>query len=349
LKKAVENGGIILLDGLRRIGKTSLLKAFLNESDDFNIFVDCRMLYKNKTIKPSELNNVIFDSINREIKKNKFKKIIGKISSVNFGGFGISLNKNNNEKNDNIGMTLRKINDLLKNKNKKFIIAFDEAQYLRYYNRGGNEFLQLMAYAYDNLENILFILTGSEVGLLHDFLSVDDIDAPLYGRYLNEITLKRFEREQSIKFLKTGFEDEKMEIPEKIIEKAVNELDGIVGYLSMFGYIMIEEENTDFDSSLNKTTEMAKAIVKKEINSLINLSVNYAYVLNAIGFGMKRYSKIKKYIEMNFNGITDTTLSKILSSLVKQNFIETKYEKAIKKYIIPDPIILNICQNLKLT
>ena len=42
LEKDVQTGRIILLDGLRRIGKTSLLKVFLNENDYFNIMIDCR-------------------------------------------------------------------------------------------------------------------------------------------------------------------------------------------------------------------------------------------------------------------------------------------------------------------
>jgi len=46
LEKDVQTGRIILLDGLRRIGKTSLLKVFLNENDYFNIMIDCRAFEK---------------------------------------------------------------------------------------------------------------------------------------------------------------------------------------------------------------------------------------------------------------------------------------------------------------
>ncbi|WP_366078420.1 hypothetical protein [Thermococcus sp.] len=44
------------------------------------------------------------------------------------------------------------------------VIRIDEAQYLRFYgSRRGKEFLTLFAYAYDSLENLRFILTGSEI------------------------------------------------------------------------------------------------------------------------------------------------------------------------------------------
>ena len=348
LNNAINNARIILLDGLRRIGKTSLLKVFLNETENLHILIDCRMFYKNNNIKPSEINKAIFESIKKEIKGHKLKKAFEKLSSISFGGFQLSLNTNKNAKTLNLAATLNEINEILHNKKRKFIIAFDEAQYLRYYNKGGEEFLQLMAYAYDNLENIIFILTGSEVGLLHEFINIENISAPLYGRYISEITLQRFKRDKSIEFLKKGFEVEKIKLTKNELETAVDELDGIVGYLSMFGFILSKEKNSDFYSALNKTKEMAGGLVLKEINSLINLSINYGYVLKAISFGMRRYSKIKKFIDLNYGGITDTTLSKILSSLVKQNFIQIEYKKTLKEYSIPDPIIQKTSENLEL-
>ncbi len=47
------------------------------------------------------------------------------------------------------------------------MIVFEEAQYLRY---SRINFGSLLAYIYDNLLYLTVILTGSEVGLLHDFL-----------------------------------------------------------------------------------------------------------------------------------------------------------------------------------
>lgn len=59
----------------------------------------------------------------------------------------------------------------------RFIIAFDEAQYLRF--GGATRYDGILAYAVDNLENLTFILTGSEVGMLFDFLRFDDPRAPI--------------------------------------------------------------------------------------------------------------------------------------------------------------------------
>jgi len=346
LEKDVESGRIILLDGLRRIGKTSLLKVFLNESDHFSIMIDCRAFEKNKRIERESFNRGISKAIEREFKTSKFKKFIGTFSEIGIGEISISLNNKIENEEPDISDILNDINYLMEKKEKKFIIAFDEAQFLRFYGRGGNEFLQIMAYAYDNLDNIVFILTGSEVGLLHDFMNVEDVEAPLYGRYINEITLERFKKEKSIEFLKKGFDETEIVISDNETEKAVDKLDGIVGYLSMFGYMALAEDDFDFNTNLARTSDMAEKIVKKEIQTLILKSLNYGYVLNAIAYGMDRFSKIKKYVENNFSSISDPTLSKILSGLKKQSFIDVEYIKTQKLYAFPDPVIKKVCEEL---
>lgn len=81
---------------------------------------------------------------------------------------------------------------------RRVIIAFDEAQYLRF--GGATRYDGILAYAVDNLENLTFILTGSEVGLLFDFLKFDNPEAPLFGRYHHDIILERFSKELSEEF-----------------------------------------------------------------------------------------------------------------------------------------------------
>ena len=41
---------------------------------------------------------------------------------------------------------------------------------------------------------VTFIVTGSEVGVLKDFLRIEDSEAPLYGRYIREVYADRFSR-----------------------------------------------------------------------------------------------------------------------------------------------------------
>lgn len=112
------------------------------------------------------------------------------------------------------------------------VLAFDEAQYLRYSTIG---LRPLLAYAYDYLRNITFVLTGSEVGHLHDFLGLNDSSSELYGRYYFIIELRPFDRERSIEFLRRGFRELGINVDDKVIERAADELGGIAGWLVYFG------------------------------------------------------------------------------------------------------------------
>ncbi|GGP22207.1 hypothetical protein GCM10007981_17340 [Thermocladium modestius] len=63
------------------------------------------------------------------------------------------------------------------------MLIFDESQELR--KLKGYDLLHPIAYAYDNL-GIKFIFTGSETGMVYDFLKLDDAKYPLYGRAYTE-------------------------------------------------------------------------------------------------------------------------------------------------------------------
>lgn len=113
-----------------------------------------------------------------------------------------------------------------------FIVAIDEAQYLALI-RG---FTKILAHVYDYMDNIKVILTGSEVGLLDRLLGRKNPDAPLYGRPILEIQMKRLSREDSIRFLEQGFNELNIDWSKSHIEDAVNKLDGIPGWLTYYGY-----------------------------------------------------------------------------------------------------------------
>lgn len=49
------------------------------------------------------------------------------------------------------------------------------------------------------------VVSGSQVGLLYDFLQVDDPEAPLYGRGRTEIRLTKLSKEAAEDFLERGF------------------------------------------------------------------------------------------------------------------------------------------------
>ncbi|MDI6862228.1 MAG: hypothetical protein QMC97_02450 [Pseudothermotoga sp.] len=80
-------------------------------------------------------------------------------------------------------------------------------------------------------------------------------------------------------------------------------------------------------------------MVESELNELFRKSPNYRIVLEAVAHRMDTYSKIKKYFLMNSISINDTTLPKLIKSLVKYSYLEERIENGSKRYVIPDPIV----------
>lgn len=331
-----KTGRIILITGVRRIGKTSVLKVFLNQMKDQGnsaVFIDCRIYEKINKFDRISFEKKLMSELENILQKNK--SIFKVLTKINLSG--VELNFEKLQKDLCLSDYLELINQAMKKKNSKLFIAFDEAQVLRFYGRGGKDLLNLMAHIYDNLENIIVVLTGSEVGVLHDFLNLQDANSPLFGRYVHEVSLERFERFQSIQFLVEGFKQVGIEPVIEKIEKAVDLLDGITGYLSMYGHVVYTTRN--WENALRETEKSAIEMVKKELDSLRLRSENYIFVLKAVCSGAETFSQIKDVITARFGSITDQTLSNILTSLQKMEFLQISYQEGKKLYSISDPMI----------
>lgn len=331
-----KTGRIIVITGMRRIGKTSLLKVFLKQMKDqghSTIFIDCRSYEKINKFDRTAFDNKIVTELGKILQKNR--SILKMFTKINLGGVELSFEKL--QKDRDLLTFLELINKAMEKKGSKLFIALDEAQILRFYGRGGKDVLNLMAHIYDNLEHIVVMLTGSEVGVLHDFLDLENADSPLFGRYIHEVLLERFQRSESIKFLIQGFNQVGIEPSMEKIGRVVDLLDGIIGYLSMYGYITYTTK--DWENALKETEKSAIKIVKKELDSLKLKSENYISVLKAISFGAQTFSQIKNFVKARFSSITDQTLSNNLNALQKMGFIENDYKDGKKIYTISDPMI----------
>ena len=327
LLKGMEGYPITLLIGIRRVGKSSLLRVALNECGEIGLYIDARRLYS------------LGGSVSQA-------SLVGEIRSILAGkgrvGFlrGITL-----ERVSLAGVQLKPreasfvdlldlLNSLGRKAGKRVVIAFDEAQYLRFYgSRGGKELLAAIAYAYDSLENLSFVFTGSEVGLLHDFLGLDDYSSPLYGRIYEEVEVKPFSRELSMEFLRRGFEEVGMRVPEEKIKAAVEELDGIPGWLVEFGFHYWK--GGDFERALDMTMRKARALIREELMELEKRSGRYSLILHGIAIGLNSWSTIKEYVEAKAGPLTNARFSELLKNLEKMGWIA----KENGKYRIIDPVV----------
>ena len=341
IKNSAKEYPITLILGIRRVGKSSLLKVVLNELES-GIYIDVRKLHfdsggwiTNESLLKAFENGL--NSLSHPIKREVFQ-YLKRVKGVSIAGLQLSFEPE---------VSLSEILEAL-NKRSRVIIAFDEAQYLRFYGRrGGKEFLTLVAYAYDNLPNISFIFTGSEIGLLHDLIGVSDYESPLYGRIYNEITISPFSRELSIEFLRQGFVEAGIKIREEEIEHAAELLGGIPGWLVEFGYNYIKTKS--FENAIKGVMRKAEKFLEGELRELEKRSPRYILVLRAISMGFDRWTLIKEFLESRSGKIPNSRLAAILEALQKMSWINAEYKDGEKRYRIIDPVIERVikeCFNL---
>ncbi|QXJ29205.1 hypothetical protein J5U23_02074 [Saccharolobus shibatae B12] len=325
LKKLLssKDESIMLLTGIRRIGKTSLLKVFLNESKLPYALVDVRYPLTSYRSLYTIFSNLL-SQLNR---KRKIVDVLKYVKGISLFGIDISLSWDPKNR-----PSLLEIMDKV-DESGKVIIAFDEAQNLR--GKLANEFLSILAHCYDYCKNVTFILTGSEIGLLYDFLKIDDPSSPLYGRHLEEIRLNKFSNEQSLEFLREGFRQANISPNESVLEYVVSKLDGIVGWLTEFGYrcVKIGEVKREI---VDEVLEIASRLAMEELS---HFSKDYVIVIEAIAKGYKRWSELKRYLEDKKKRVVyDAELKKYLDKLEKRGYV---VKKESREYDLADPVLKN--------
>ncbi|WP_456320682.1 AAA family ATPase, partial [Palaeococcus sp. (in: euryarchaeotes)] len=173
-------------------------------------------------------------------------------------------------------------------------------------------------------------------------IGIEDPTAPLYGRVFHEIELSRFSREQSIDFLRKGFEQAGIDAPSEILEDAVNRLDGIVGWLVKFGIISLREglSKKTVDTVLEEASKMALGELDRFLEKRPLARKRYLTILHAIARGRNTWSELKMELEKaEKREITDATLARLLSALLKASFIEKKVNGRNITYHIADPVL----------
>ena len=324
---------LTVITGIRRLGKTSLLLVGLNELELPHVIVDFRGVNPNSRM---DVYKRIESAVNAFFRENRgiwedVKGDLKNISGLRLLGFGVSFSWKEG-KTDLIAL----FRELEKH---NVVLAFDEVQYLR--GPVGSEFAGLIAHLYDYSE-LRMVMTGSEVGLLHDYLGVDDPSAPLYGRYFHEVSLSRFTPEQSWDFLLKGFEQVGINPQEKLIEEAVERLDGIVGWLVLFGKKAMEKGPSE--GLIGEVFEEAKALAMSEFENFLEKRQvargRYMEIMRAVAGGKRTWEEIKGHLEKKEGkSIADSVLARLLKGLVDSSFLERRIEGRNVYYVIPDPIL----------
>lgn len=315
---------IIALTGIRRLGKSTLLSIAMQNRK--GILLDFRGVGPNPS--PYLLFSKFEEAINRSKVKKLWKHLSSSISSITLGSFGISFKLSRPQM-----LTFSTLFDVFESyaesEDEDFVIAIDEAQEAR----GFKQILQAIAHSYDYNKRVKFILAGSQVGLLQDFLGISDPDSPLYGRHVHELVLSRFSMEQSADFLEKGFKA--CGVAPKGVEQAVQALDGVVGWLVYYGYMAVNE-----NADLKKIIDSAVALELAELSKL--KGKYYPSILKAVAIGANSWSDIYRYAKAKMDIVSEAAFNDALNRLVKYSLLR----KNDSIYDIPDPITKEAAKRL---
>lgn len=330
LKDYLQNNStrLIIIKGLRRTGKTSLMNVALNEIKAGSVKIDVR---KSPYFERKEFFPFLIEQIKQKVKPSFWEKAISKISGVGITYKDLSLDFFFS-KEENIHLFLQNLNQQLKKKNECLILAFDEIQLLK-----AIKFDYFIASAFDDYGQIKFLLTGSEIGMLDKFMGRMDYDSPLYGRAYMEVVLGRLKDEETNSFLELGFKQIGKNISFNEIKEVINQLDGIIGWTTYYGWL--RHNNLSHEKALERVREEGKVLVKRELDQFLNTrqaKSKYLKLLKFLAKGENEWDLIKYAFLKEKIKVADSQLGLYLRELSDYGFIE----KQAERYIISDPILL---------
>jgi len=307
---------LVLVLGIRRIGKTSLLKAFLENWS--GIYVDMRGV---RCL--ADLYREIARGISSGL--DKLRRLLEGIRGISVAGVEVEIRWRGRDSISLLGLLQE-----LDRKGERIVIVFDEVQVVR--PPIATEIRNAIAYAYDHLRNVTVILSGSEIGLLRDFVGIDNPESPLFGRYALELRVERFPRDLSIEFLERGFRELGVSVSRDVIERAVELFDGIVGWLVFFGRAYV-----DGVRDLGRVMDLAVNLALEELDKL---GKREKLVLKAIASGARSWSEVRRFVEEREGvSIPKSTLTRIIRKLERLSIVED--------YRFLDPVYREAAKRLK--
>jgi AAA+ ATPase superfamily predicted ATPase len=167
LLRSMERERLVVIQGIRRLGKSSLLNVALAQSGKPFVKIDLREIYfSHGSVSKFHLYRSLSQELTRLSRSKRIASWLKRVQGVKVAGVEIHLDWR--DKGASLSDVLTSINGWASKQRERVIIAFHEAQYLRL--AGRIRYDGLVAWAVDNLENLVFVLTGSQVGVLRDFL-----------------------------------------------------------------------------------------------------------------------------------------------------------------------------------
>jgi AAA+ ATPase superfamily predicted ATPase len=344
LKLLKEGRRFIAVKGLRRTGKTSLCLTCLREARIPYLFVDCRRFAQMPAITRVDLTRLLEDATNDFLKREAglarrmldwLKGVRG--VSIRLNPPSVTLSWGPRAEAFDPASLFESLSNLAGERGERFVLVLDEAQELK--RLVDYDLRRILAYAFDHLRGLQIVVTGSQVGFLHDFLKMDDPESPLYGRLVCEVSLPHLSESQALEFLELGFKQIGIKPDRALLEESVRKLDGVIGWLTYLG--ARAREKGYFDSSvLEEAIQRGSRLAAKEFENFLAIHpAKKRYMLLARRGsqpGGATWSELKKTLEASEGKkISNKRVTELINNLVKGGF----FVKEGERYRIADPLL----------
>ncbi len=305
----IKNKDWTILLGTRRIGKTSLARCAINKLGYKSVIVDARQ-GSNFAV---ALVSALLHQSESTLKVKAGAKIHGMPVSIDVEYTKRFLNEN--------------LDGLLA-KTSRLVVLVDEMQWFK--NPRG--VVMLLAHIYDfHYDKVSFVITGSAIGTAKAILEPGPRSA-LYGRAISKMEVGRWSPQVSISFIKEGCKEKRLPWNEELSFEAEKRLDGIPGWLTLFGYNYARSEG--LEPALRSTTKEAFRIISEELSNIGKTGIGSEKQMEILRILAKNPERFKEI--SSGTGFNDNTLSRNLDTLSRLGYIEKNKEGS---YIISDPVL----------
>ncbi len=329
-KAYLRAGEWFLVSGLRRTGKTTLIRSVAASLDEH------RVMYVNTwKIHPDQAKLEKFIEIMGEQLQVAATKFIDRVNITDFKLLGMTVKF---EKKKKIFDQL--FDQLLEDRPLIWII--DEVQD---FFKDPRLFRYLAALHDLHAPRLTVVLLGSVVAM-RKILRIT-ASHPLYGRISDEFLLTPFNEMKSRQFLKQGFEQCNISIPEEVITEAALQLGGFAGWLSLFGRLAVIEKEMLSSGGVEGFKQILQRLEKEARHQIIDEIARMLHDKRKAGIYLKILRKVAEEPSVTLAELSKsiekkpTTLLNYLSYLQAHGIIK----KMERHYLIADPLTRRVLRH----
>jgi AAA+ ATPase superfamily predicted ATPase len=223
--------------------------------------------------------------------------------------------------------------NLLGTENRDCVVVLDEVQELS--SSSGN-LLKLLGNVFNTRPNIVFVFTGSRVGLIRTLLE-PTTTSPLYGRSPVALSLGPFDRSTSTQFLIRGAAEAGIRLSDEELSAAVNgPLDGTPGWLTLYGnHVAVQRLSPD--RALTATIREGKKAAEADIAHFLSAREVSLFwpALKSMAAGVGWGTIRDQMGRASGQEINDATVQRVIRAL-ESNFIARRVDG---RYELVDPMV----------